>query len=164
MTYPLYADKSFYLSRPKRHFDWFLKLLRAMRLCNDIHNTSTHCTFAVGKKKVSLAFLYFPWKSSIKSIWYGNKWVEFSLKISRSKEHSLKIPSCSQSDKKKKNALKLKSSLRKKSLSKSHTKCRSTTYAELFIAVNGSNIIHTACPSSVKKDIMSIPEACISMN
>lgn len=53
-------------------------------------------------KKVSLAFLYFPWKSSMKSIWYENKWVEFSLKISRSKEHSLKIPSCSQSDKKKK--------------------------------------------------------------
>lgn len=114
-------------------------------------------------KKVSLAFLYFPWKSSMKSIWYGNKWVEFSLKISRSKEHSLKIPSCSQSDKKK-NVLKLKSSLRKKILSKNHTKCRSTTYAELFIAVNGSNIIHTACPSSVKKDVKSIPEACISMN
>ena len=163
MTYPLYADKNFYLSRPKRHFDWFLKLLRAMRLCNDIHNTSTHCTFAVGKKKVSLAFLYFPWKSSMKSIWYGNKWVEFSLKNFKVKGTFTKN-SFLLSKWQKKNALKLKSSLRKKSLSKNHTKCQSTTYAELFIAVNGSNIIHTACPSSVKKDVMSIPEACISMN
>ena len=62
VTYPLYADKNFYLSRPKRHFDWFLKLLRAMRLCNDIHNTSTHCTFAVGNKKSVFSFPLFSMK------------------------------------------------------------------------------------------------------